>query len=132
MLISAGLPYGLLFHVVTFYIASNVITRVVFYSRGKPLPFSGPISGIRSVNFTQKADSDDEEEEEVTSQAEADDDVVTVDPEEEEQMSQFMSSNPLERRTLADIIQDKLTEKRTEIHTQMSGQSPTNIRTVSE
>ena len=90
--------------------------------RGKPLPITAPRSGIRSVNFTHQSDSDEsagEQEEEVTSQAHHD--VVIVDAEEEEQMSQFMSSNPMERRTLADIIQDKLTEKRTEIHTQMSG-----------
>lgn len=48
-------------------------------------------------------------------------DVITIDPEEERQINQFMSSNPLERRTLADIIQEKLTEKRTEIQSQMSG-----------
>lgn len=46
---------------------------------------------------------------------------VQIDPADEEQMNQFMSSDPMKRRTLADIIQEKLTEKRTEIQSQMSG-----------
>lgn len=33
----------------------------------------------------------------------------------------FMSSNPPARRTLADIIHEKITEKQTEIQSQMSG-----------
>ena len=47
--------------------------------------------------------------------------MVPVDPEEEQQINRFMSTNPVQRQTLADIIQEKLTEKRTEIQSQMSG-----------
>ena len=36
-------------------------------------------------------------------------------------MAMFMSKNPPAQRTLADIIQEKLTEKQTEIQSQMSG-----------
>lgn len=73
--------------------------------------------GARNVRFGGESDSDDSEQEVPT----YDHGVVEVDEDEEEQMKQFMSNNPLERRTLADIIQEKLTEKRTEIQSQMSG-----------
>lgn len=46
---------------------------------------------------------------------------IVVDPEDERTMEQFMSHLPGQRRTLADIIQEKLTEKRTEIESQLSG-----------
>lgn len=45
-----------------------------------------------------------------------------VNEEDENALQAFMSDNPSVRRTLADIIQDKITEKQTEIHTQMSGE----------
>ena len=51
-------------------------------------------------------------------------DLPPVDPEDEKTMEQFMSGLPGQRRTLADIIQEKLTEKRTEIESQLSGRSP--------
>ncbi|XP_067934604.1 bystin-like [Watersipora subatra] len=55
---------------------------------------------------------------------------VQIDPADEEQMNQFMSSDPMKRRTLADIIQEKLTEKRTEIQSQMS--DATNVKDLDE
>ncbi|KAJ8322334.1 hypothetical protein KUTeg_000805 [Tegillarca granosa] len=46
--------------------------------------------------------------------------VIDVNEEDEEALQKFMSSNPTGRRTLADIIQEKITEKQTEIQSQMS------------
>ncbi|MBN3295141.1 BYST protein, partial [Amia calva] len=45
---------------------------------------------------------------------------VEVDPEDEKAMQMFMNKNPPLRRTLADIILEKLTEKQTEVETVMS------------
>ncbi|XP_046496306.1 bystin [Equus quagga] len=45
---------------------------------------------------------------------------VIVDPEDERAMEMFMNKNPPARRTLADIIMEKLTEKQTEVETVMS------------
>lgn len=70
------------------------------------------------VQFRGGSDSESEVEETCT---DYDEQVITINPEDEQQMNQFMSTNPAERRTLADIIQEKLTEKRTEIQSQMSG-----------
>lgn len=45
---------------------------------------------------------------------------VAVDPEDERAIEMFMNKNPPVRRTLADIIMEKLTEKQTEVETVMS------------
>lgn len=45
---------------------------------------------------------------------------VVVDPEDERAIEMFMNKNPPVRRTLADIIMEKLTEKQTEVETVMS------------
>ena len=45
-----------------------------------------------------------------------------VNDEDEQALEKFMSHNPPARRTLADIIQEKLTEKKTEIQSQMTGE----------
>merc|ERR1719209_1234221 len=49
-----------------------------------------------------------------------DDSEVIVNKEDEEAVSKFMSSEEMPRRTLADIIMEKINEKKTEIDTQMS------------
>lgn len=45
-----------------------------------------------------------------------------VDEEDEKALEKFMSDKAPVRRTLADIIMEKITEKKTEIHTEMSGE----------
>ena len=40
----------------------------------------------------------------------------------------FMSKQPPVKRTLADIIMEKITEKQTEIRTQMSGKYSKNLK----
>ncbi|XP_067271234.1 bystin [Pseudorasbora parva] len=45
---------------------------------------------------------------------------VEVDPEDEKAIEMFMNKNPPLRRTLADIIMEKITEKQTEVGTVMS------------
>ncbi|XP_032073339.1 bystin [Thamnophis elegans] len=45
---------------------------------------------------------------------------MTVNPDDEKAIDMFMSKNPPVRRTLADIIMEKLTEKQTEVETVMS------------
>ncbi|XP_064328198.1 bystin [Phalacrocorax carbo] len=45
---------------------------------------------------------------------------VVVDPEDEKAIEMFMNKNPPVRRTLADIIMEKITEKQTEVETALS------------
>ena len=44
-----------------------------------------------------------------------------IDAEDEKTLEKFMSSQPAERKTLADIIMEKINEKKTEIRSQISG-----------
>uniref|UniRef100_A0A0K8S229 Bystin-like protein n=1 Tax=Crotalus horridus TaxID=35024 RepID=A0A0K8S229_CROHD len=53
-------------------------------------------------------------------QKEEDCEEMTVNPDDEKAIEMFMSKNPPVRRTLADIIMEKLTEKQTEVETVMS------------
>ncbi|NXV89291.1 BYST protein, partial [Calonectris borealis] len=48
---------------------------------------------------------------------------VAVDPEDEKAIEMFMNKNPPLRRTLADIIMEKITEKQTEVETALSEMS---------
>ncbi|XP_064596706.1 bystin-like [Liolophura sinensis] len=76
------------------------------------------------------ADSGSEEEEEVE---EADFyENVEVDEDDERALAMFMSSNPPARRTLADIIHEKITEKQTEIQSQMSDGTGVQMRDLDE
>ncbi|KAL0154322.1 hypothetical protein M9458_050435 [Cirrhinus mrigala] len=68
---------------------------------------------------TQDGDSDDEWPALGDDRGETGGD-VDVDPEDEKAIEMFMSKNPPLRRTLADIIMEKITEKQTEVGTVMS------------
>ncbi|XP_056462248.1 bystin [Gadus chalcogrammus] len=73
---------------------------------------------------TQDADSDEEwpalgEAGDVDADAGGETEVI-VDAADEKAMEMFMNKNPPMRRTLADIIMDKITEKQTEVGTVMS------------
>ncbi|KPP58159.1 bystin-like, partial [Scleropages formosus] len=75
---------------------------------------SGP-ADLDSDDEWPMPDRDDEGEEHVECAAE-----IEVDPEDERAIQMFMSKNPPVRRTLADIIMEKITEKQTEVGTVMS------------
>ncbi|XP_069009536.1 bystin [Embiotoca jacksoni] len=68
---------------------------------------------------SQDADSDEEWPALGDEGAECDTE-ITVDPDDEKAMEMFMNKNPPMRRTLADIIMEKITEKQTEVGTVMS------------
>lgn len=46
-----------------------------------------------------------------------------MDENDEQAMANFMSEKPQDRRTLADIIMERINEKKTELQSQMSGLS---------
>ncbi|XP_018432288.1 PREDICTED: bystin isoform X1 [Nanorana parkeri] len=72
----------------------------------------------------ENSDSEDEEwpslEKAASMDAAAYNDHVEVNPEDEKAIAMFMNKNPPVRRTLADIIMEKITEKQTEVETVMS------------
>ena len=57
---------------------------------------------------------------------------IEIDADDEAALEKFMSANPPAQRTLADIIMEKLTEKQTEIHTQLSDNASVNMEEVDE
>ncbi|RVE73506.1 hypothetical protein OJAV_G00049910 [Oryzias javanicus] len=84
--------------------------------KAAPVTVLGPGSG--------DADSDEEwpalgASVSAATEAECDAEVI-VDPEDEKAIEMFMNKNPPMRRTLADIIMEKITEKQTEVGTVMS------------
>lgn len=72
----------------------------------------------------ENSDSEDEEwpslEKAASMDAAAYNEHVEVNPEDEKAIAMFMNKNPPVRRTLADIIMEKITEKQTEVETVMS------------
>lgn len=76
-------------------------------------------STSRKEKKKKKGESDDESEEETFGEDEYYEDFV-VDEDDEEAMARFMSDKPQERRTLADIIMEKINEKKTEIQSHVS------------
>nr|XP_020463420.1 bystin [Monopterus albus] len=89
-----------------------------------PQQKKAPVTVLGSVS--QEADSDEEWPEMGDADADAGDGVfecyneVVVDPDDEKAIEMFMNTNPPMRRTLADIIMEKITEKQTEVGTVMS------------
>ncbi|XP_046363047.2 bystin-like [Haliotis rufescens] len=57
---------------------------------------------------------------------------IDVDADDEKALEMFMSHNPPVRRTLADIIMEKITEKQTEIKTQLSDNASVQMQQLDE
>lgn len=76
--------------------------------------------------------SDDEEDEDEQSDTEECYETIEVDEDDEAALQMFMSKEPQVRRTLADIIQEKITEKQTEIRTQMSDNASVQMQELDE
>ncbi|XP_064652486.1 bystin-like [Lineus longissimus] len=77
-----------------------------------------------------KPQSDSEDD--ISDAEEFDYEHVEINDEDEKALEMFMSKSAPQRRTLADIIQEKLTEKQTEIHTLMSDQGSLQIQQLDE
>ncbi|XP_076082758.1 bystin-like isoform X2 [Mytilus galloprovincialis] len=57
---------------------------------------------------------------------------IEVDEDDEKALQMFMSNEPVKQRTLADIIMEKITEKKTEVQTQMSDNASVNMQQLDE
>ncbi|KAM7005789.1 bystin [Tautogolabrus adspersus] len=83
-----------------------------------------PVTVLGNVGGSDAQDADSDEEWPMLGAAGAGDveceTEVVVDPADEKAMETFMNKNPPMRRTLADIIMEKITEKQTEVGTVMS------------
>ncbi|XP_060069999.1 bystin-like [Ylistrum balloti] len=94
------------------------------------LDTSGAVGGA-STRRPLSHGSDDEDEEEGSDSEECYE-TIEVDEDDEAALQMFMSKEPQTRRTLADIIQEKITEKQTEIRTQMSDNASVQMQELDE
>ncbi|KYO34237.1 bystin [Alligator mississippiensis] len=91
--------------------------------RGAEPPRKTTVLGSASRDGDSDAEDDDEWptlEKATSMEKEEYCEEVTVNPEDERAIEMFMNTNPPLRRTLADIIMEKITEKQTEVETVMS------------
>uniref|UniRef100_UPI0037E83320 bystin n=1 Tax=Semicossyphus pulcher TaxID=241346 RepID=UPI0037E83320 len=83
-----------------------------------------PVTVLGNVGGSDAQDADSDEEWPALGAAGAGDvecdTEVVIDPDDEKAIEMFMNKNPPMRRTLADIIMEKITEKQTEVGTVMS------------
>ena len=90
----------------------------------KKFPVVGKKPNVKLVDNNQSFDSSESDDEEnelgLELESESRDLCPIVDEEDEKAMKLFMSADQPERRTLADIIMDKIKDKQTEIASQMS------------
>nr|CAD7200836.1 unnamed protein product [Timema douglasi] len=75
--------------------------------------------------------SDESDEEEDNMAGDFYYDKIEVNEDDERALEMFMSRNPAPRRTLADIIKEKITEKHTELQTQFSDAGTVELNTTS-
>lgn len=75
-------------------------------------------------------DSESENEEEDTLEPDTYFENIVINEDDEKAMEIFMSPNPLPRRTLADIIMEKITEKQTELETQCTDAGSSHIQDI--
>ncbi|XP_060600528.1 bystin-like isoform X2 [Ruditapes philippinarum] len=80
---------------------------------------------LKGAESDEEESDEEEEHEEFYEQ-------IEVNDEDEEALAKFMSHNPPARRTLADIIQEKLTEKKTEIQSQMTDNASVQLDQLDE
>lgn len=91
----------------------------------KPAPRTTLGTGKSEDDSESSGDEDLEDDEEVYES-------IEVNEEDEKALQMFMSKDPPMRRTLADIIMEKITEKQTEIRTQMSDNASVQMQELDE
>merc|ERR1719354_907052 len=77
-------------------------------------------AGKKFLGGTNKREEDESSEEEEDFQEDQFYEEIKIDKGDEKILQNFMSNEPVERRTLADIIMEKINEKKTEIQSQIS------------
>ncbi|KAF7269350.1 bystin [Rhynchophorus ferrugineus] len=111
------------------YVDSSLSRKILSAAREQQRELDESTSGnsvnpkIKTIKLDDGANSDSDnehEEDEDTFDPNTFYEDIEVTEEDEKAMEMFMSKNPLPRRTLADIIMEKITEKQTELDTHFS------------
>lgn len=87
-----------------------------------PTPAEASTAHKRTVKLDNDSDNSEDESEEGEDKLEPDTfyENIDINEDDERALEMFMSGNPAPRRTLADIIMEKITEKQTELDTHFS------------
>lgn len=120
------------------FVSSNLSKKILSAARqqqreieGLDTPAETSKSPFKVPKLTTGDDSEsDNEEEEDTLEPDTFFENIEISEADEKSMEMFMSRNPLPRRTLADIIMEKITEKHTELDTQFSDIGSTQIQDI--
>ncbi|KAL3282544.1 hypothetical protein HHI36_005724 [Cryptolaemus montrouzieri] len=106
------------------FVGSDLSRKILSIAREQQRELESPKTCGTSAKFHTtklgKPDDSDLEDEEDTLEPDTFYENIEVNPDDEKAMEKFMSTNPAPRRTLADIIMEKLTEKKTELETHFS------------
>jgi len=113
------------------YVNSNLSRKILSAAREQqreledvsddPTPAESSKMKVVKLDDGAKSDSDsDNEDEEDNLEPDTFYENIEINRQDEEAIERFMSKNPLPRRTLADIIMEKITEKQTELETHFS------------
>lgn len=115
------------------FVESNLSKKILKIAREQQRELQ-PVTELQnSVQkiFVDTQDSDSEEEVlENVQEYEGFFDNMQISQEDEEAIKKFMSSNPKPKRTLEDVIMDKLTEKKTELESQFSDTASVKVKNL--
>lgn len=110
------------------FVNSNLSKKILSAARDQQREIEGDLTleegasskiKVTKLDVENESDSDKEEQDDLQPEDTFYEDIV-MDEADEKAIEMFMSKNPLPRRTLADIIMEKITEKQTELETQFS------------
>ncbi|CAH0557474.1 unnamed protein product [Brassicogethes aeneus] len=107
------------------FVGANLSRKILSAAREQQREEFGPTpaesAGRRKpIKLGDDIDSDSDKEEEDILEPDTYYENIEINEDDEKAMEMFMSSNPAPRRTLADIIMEKITEKQTELDTHFS------------
>ncbi|XP_044752132.1 bystin [Coccinella septempunctata] len=103
------------------FVESNLSNKILKMAREQQRELQPETKDEASFKTNlESQESSDSEDDIVYPQENFSIDNIQITEEDEEALKQFMSSDPKKRRTLADIIRDKITEKKTELESHFS------------
>lgn len=108
------------------FVDSNLTRKILTAARAQQRELEGDLNdsaGTSNFKITKLGNAEDSDESDAESEIPETDtfyEDLQVNEEDEKALEMFMSKNPAPRRTLADIIMEKLTEKKTELETHFS------------
>ncbi|CAG9772022.1 unnamed protein product [Ceutorhynchus assimilis] len=102
------------------FVDSNLSKKILSAAREQQRELDDALPGSSHPKTTRLGNEDQSDSEEEDLEPDTFYENLEINEDDEKAMEMFMSSNPLPKRTLADIIMEKITEKHTELDTHFS------------